>query len=320
MDSSVWLRNLDVRVFVLLSLCCSSLFAQSGTENPHREQHTSEPIFYRITRESQTREALDEERNIETLLGNLGKGESDTVSLNAVGHPTDVFLIAVRSRRLAKLMEMLDSIEPLEAKSLILEYAKQNLKTVEHNALKEVAFSIEINSLPFEQRGKRNDELFANRGDTNWRAANYYMAILLGRYAPDSLLKYEAEILKSIEPAIVAATAVKPGMHRDSLLSEIFRKACPKLLWINIYRLALSRKGVPIPDNDIFQNMVRNETMYKWSALPELPEVGSLNEGRTYAEADVLEVFSVIPTWPMRSEKFSEDIYLAELREAMGHR
>lgn len=312
--------SLIARVFVLLCLCCSSAFAQSDTHNPHQEPNTSEPNSYRITPESLSRDALEEERDVATLLRNLGKGESDAVSLNAVGQPTDVFLIAVRSRRLSKLIDMLDSIGPSDAESLIVAHAKQNQKAVQHNALEEVVGSIEISSLPFVERGKRLDELYAHRQGANWRAANYFTAILMGRYAPHSLLEYEAEIIESIQPAIDAASAVEPGRHRDSLLSEITRKACPKLLWINVYRLALGRKGVPLPDDHIFQTFVSNETMYKWSAVPELPEVGSIGVGSQYNEADVLEVFPIIPTWSMPSGKFSEDNYLAKLREAMDHR
>lgn len=295
----------------------SASLAQDVNLDSTKIEKASGPKSYRITHESEDRDALEAESDIDTFLRQLGDKESDAPILNSVGQSTGAFVVALRCRRMAKLVEALDSIAPSEAESLIRTYAKRNQKTVELHTLEEVGGSIEVNSLPFDQRSDRIQELYGYRGTMNWRVANYCSVILVGRYAPNALLDYESEIIKAIRPATDKATNVPQPELREELLSQIYRKAYPKLLWINVYRLALSRKGILVPDDEIHRPLVQDVTMYKWSAVPALPEVGSTDFGRKYSEADVLETFAVIPTWWIASQNVTEDAYLEKLRDAI---
>ena len=309
---------LRVSLGIVMVLSIPAAVGQTGS--PENASPTGSNSF-RVTAETRTVDEIRSEVSLEVLLDRVGAGGFLS---SVLVDPNDERILPyiTWNRRLAKVIGLLDALPRQEAAAAVIEFSTKTRRIVAERILREIE-EISRESLSFKQMAEAAKR--RNPGDVNWFSANYCAVFLVGRYAPEELVAFEKDMEKAASAAVKESSKVVDEVRRKLWTRVVERQVYPKLLWANVYRLALKRNGLDVPDEAAYATVLRELTFRKWDAIAKLPETGTgLGfEGRSYSDADTLEILEVIRQWPLYSpdtDLAGQEMYLSRLRHAVQKR
>lgn len=306
---------LRVSLGIVMVLSIPAVVGQTGSpENGSGSGRNS----YRVSAETRCVDQLRSEESLDVLLDKLGSIQGLVGGpVLRDNDPDRTFPYIVWNRRLAKVIALLHTLPRQEASAAIIKYSMRTRQLVAERIVPDLDDAFKVKTLEqLAAAAKRKN------AEVNWYSANHCAVFLTGRYAPEELVAYEKEMKRAAGAAVAESIKIDGKVAQEAWIRAASMQVYPKLLWANVYRLALKRNGLDVPDEAAYATVLRELTFRKWDAIAKLPETGSGlgSDGRRYSDADTLETIEVIREWPLSSpytDFAGQELYLSRLRDAV---